>query len=60
MHKMDIRVRYSDAFHTGKISLHTILELFQDVGCFESEDLGFGLKEDMREGHAWFLIAWNI
>lgn len=60
MYKIDLRIRFSDSYQTGRISIHTILELFQDVGFFHSEDLGYGLKGELDAKQAWYLLAWHI
>lgn len=60
MYQTNLRIRYSDAFHTGKMNIHSILELFQDVGYFHSEDLGYGEKKIRESGNAWYLLSWHL
>ena len=49
MYTFDSRVRYSETGEEGLLSLPAIVDYFQDVSTFQSEDLGIGidfLKED--------------
>lgn len=60
MYSFDTRVRYSETDATGKLTLEAILDYFQDVSTFHSEDLGLGI-EYLGEKHlAWVLTAWQI
>ncbi|MDD2970626.1 MAG: thioesterase [Lachnospiraceae bacterium] len=60
MYSFDTRVRYSETDAAGKLTLEAILDYFQDVSTFHSEDLGLGI-EYLGEHHlAWVLSAWQI
>lgn len=54
------RVRYSEIDETGKLSLGGLVNYFQDVSTFQSEELGVGVSY-MKERHlAWVLSSWQI
>lgn len=54
------RVRYSEINEEGKLSLSSLVNYFQDVSTFQSEQLGVGLAY-MKERHiAWVLSSWQI
>lgn len=60
MYSFDTRVRYSETDAAGKLTLEAILDYFQDVSTFHSEDLGLGIKF-LEEHHlAWVLTSWQI
>ena len=44
------RVRYSEINEEGKLSLSSLVNYFQDVSTFQSEQLGVGLAY-MKERH---------
>ena len=43
MYTFDSRVRYSETGEEGLLSLPAIVDYFQDVSTFQSEDLGIGI-----------------
>ena len=43
MYTFDSRVRYSETGEDGLLSLPAIVDYFQDVSTFQSEDLGIGI-----------------
>lgn len=60
MYSFDTRVRYSETDAAGRLTLEAILDYFQDVSTFHSEDLGIGIKF-LEEHHlAWVLTSWQI
>ena len=60
MYTFDSKVRYSEVNAAGKLSIHSIVNYFQDCSTFQSEELGVGVSA-MQESHqAWVLNAWQI
>lgn len=54
------KVRYSEIDEKGELSLNSLVNYFQDVSTFQSEELGVGI-EYLRERHAaWILSSWQI
>jgi len=60
MYSFDTRVRYSETDAHGKLTLEGILDYFQDVSTFHSEDLGIGIKFLAEHHLAWVLTSWQI
>lgn len=59
-YEFDGRVRYSEMDEKGRLSISSLVNYFQDVSTFQSEELGMGI-EYMREKHqAWVLSSWQI
>lgn len=60
MYQRKSQVAFSDVNYKGEVSAKKILEYFQDVGTFESEDLGDKLEKNHGKSIAWFLLGWHI
>lgn len=59
-YEFDGKVRYSEMDEEGKLSLRSLVNYFQDVSTFQSEELGVGIAY-MKERHlAWVLSSWQI
>lgn len=56
----DSRVRYSEIDHTGKMTITSIINYFQDCSTFQSEDLGVGLDVLKARQRAWLLSSWQV
>ncbi|MDO4476088.1 MAG: thioesterase [Lachnospiraceae bacterium] len=54
------RVRYSELDENGKLSIHALINYFQDTSVFQSEMLGDGYKRLQGKGLAWILSSWQI
>lgn len=54
------KVRYSELAEDKRLSLVSIINYFQDVCNFESEDNGVGLKWLSEQGTVWMLTNWQI
>lgn len=54
------RVRYSEIDETGSLSLAGLVNYFQDVSTFQSEELGVGMDYLKRQNLAWILSSWQI
>ena len=60
MYKFESRVRYSEVSCDGVLTLEALLNYFQDVSTFQSEDLGVGLEYLAGFHMAWVLSSWQI
>ena len=60
MYTFESRVRYSETDSDGKMTLVSLLNYFQDVTTFQSEDLGLGVEYTRDLQLAWVLSAWQI
>lgn len=60
MYIFDSRVRYSEASYTGELTIESLLDYFQDVSTFHSEDLGVGMDYLKEQNMAWVLSSWQI
>lgn len=60
MYTFDSRIRYSEIDSEGRLTLEALLNYFQDVSTFHSEDLGLGVGY-LKEHHmVWVLTSWQI
>ena len=60
MYSFDGRVRYSECDGSGRLSLVSLINYFQDCSTFQSEELGMGLASLTERGLAWVLALWQI
>ena len=60
MYTFDARIRYSEIDSTGKLTLASLLNYFQDASTFHSEDLGLGVAYTQERNLAWVLSSWQI
>ncbi len=60
MYSFHSRVRYSEIGEDKKLTLHGILNYFQDCSTFQSEELGVGLARMEQIQKVWVLNAWQI
>jgi len=60
MYSFDSRIRYSETDSEGKLTLSSLLNYFQDVTTFQSEDLGLGIAYTGELHLAWVLSSWQI
>ncbi len=60
MYSFSERIRFSEADENGKISIASILNLFQDCAIFQSEDKGVGLDYMKELNMIWALSFWQI
>lgn len=54
------RIRYSELDENLRLSLHGLINYFQDCSIFQSEELGIGVKYLEKEGKLWVLSSWQI
>lgn len=60
MYFYESRVGFSESDHTGKLTLLGLLNYFQDVATFHSEDLGVGWDYIHERNMVWVLSSWQI
>ncbi len=60
MYTFNGRVRYSEVGEDGCMSLHALLDYFQDCTTFQSEDVGLGISYMKEISQVWLLSAWQI
>ena len=60
MYSFDSRIRYSEIDKTGKLSLTSLINYFQDCSNFQSVDLGLGYEVLKERGKGWILSSWHI
>ena len=60
MYYFTSKVRYSETDEMGNLTLQAILDYFQDVSTFQSEELGVGVHELRKRKLFWVLNAWQI
>ncbi len=54
------RVRFSEVDENGYLSLPSLVNYFQDVSTFQSEELGIGVAAMKERRQAWMLSSWQI
>ncbi len=60
MYTFENRIRYSETDSEGKLTMASLIDYFQDVTIFQSEDIGKGV-DYLKEQHlVWVLSAWQI
>ncbi|MCM1174895.1 MAG: thioesterase [Blautia sp.] len=60
MYTFQSRIRYSEVGPDGRLTLESLLDYFQDVSTFHSEDLGLGVAYLKEKNMAWVLSSWQI
>lgn len=60
MYVFDSRVRYSEIGKDGKLTMASLINYFQDVSTFHSEDLGIGVEYCEENGVVWLMTYWQI
>lgn len=54
------RVRYSEVDENAQLTIGALVNYFQDVSAFQSEDLGVGVQYMKEQHQAWILSFWQI
>ena len=60
MYSFESRVRFSEVGRDKKLTLHSVLNYFQDCSTFQSESLGVGLNYLESIHRVWVLNSWQI
>ena len=60
MYSYDTRIRYTECASDRKLTLPSLVNLFQNCSLFHSEDAGLGLDYLAQSRTAWFLLNWQI
>ena len=54
------RVRFSEIDQHENMTLHSMVNYFQDCATFHSEEVGFGFHRNQAAGQAWIIAAMQI
>ena len=54
------RIRYSEIDENGVLSVHSLVNYFQDCSTFQTEDIGLGISLLKERNLAWILSSWQI
>lgn len=60
MYLMLGRVRYSEVGVDGRLTLHHLINYFQDCSTFHLEDIGLGVEYFRTHQLAFFILSWQI
>jgi len=60
MYTYTSRIRYSELDQSGRLSLFSLINYFQDCSTFHSEDIGLGIQYLIDQGLVWVMSAWQI
>jgi medium-chain acyl-[acyl-carrier-protein] hydrolase len=60
MYTFDTTVRYSETGFDGLVTLEGIVNYLQDCTTFQSEFLGYGIRENTSQNRMWVLTFWQI
>ena len=60
MYEIKTRIRYSETDSEEVLTPIGIIDYFQDVATFHSEDIGQGGKLMLEKGYAWVLCSWQV
>lgn len=58
--EFESRVRYSETDPEKKLTLVSLVDYFQDVSTFQSEDCGVGVDFLQQQDRAWMILSWQI
>ncbi len=60
MYSFNTRIRYSETDMSGRLSPLSLLDYFQDLAIFHSEEVGIGVSGLKEKETAWVLGSWQI
>ena len=60
LYQMTSRVRFSEIGEDGKLTLHHLINYFQDCSTFHLEDIGLGTDYFMNQDLAFYFLSWQI
>ena len=60
MYKYETRVRFSETDPDGNMTVTAIIDHFQDIATFHSEDVGAGRKVLGKRNMAWVICSWQL
>lgn len=60
MYSFETRIGYSQVGKDKKLTMFDLINIFQDAGCFQSEDIGFGLDYLMGVNQGWFVTGYDV
>lgn len=59
-YSFESKVRYSEMDAEGRLSLHGVLNYFQDCSTFQSEEIGQGVEALKARKRVWVLSSWQV
>ena len=59
-YSFESRVRFSEIDKNENMTLHSMVNYFQDCATFHSEEVGFGFHRNRAAGQAWVIAAMQI
>lgn len=59
-YSIDGRISYSECDESGRLSIFSLVNRFQDTSVFHCEDIYHGIGYLAEKGLAWFITSWNI
>lgn len=60
MYELTGRVRYSEIGEDGRLTLHHLINYFQDCSTFHLEDIDLGADYFMSQDLAFYMLSWQI
>ena len=60
MYYIDRTVAFSETGPDGCIKLTNLIDLYQDIAIFQSEECGVGMDELTARGRGWVVNSWQI
>lgn len=60
MHKMEMRIRYSECGADNQLKISSIINYFQDCTTENSEEIGAGFAYLREKQRAWLLNSWQV
>lgn len=60
MYSVKRRVSFSQTGEDRKMSIHSIIDVMQDLSCEHSDSLGVGSEYLREQNRAWLLNTWHI
>ncbi len=60
LYSTDGRIRYSEVGTDRKLTMESLLDYYQDVATFQTDDLGIGIEYMMERRLAWILSSWQV
>ena len=60
MYQLKGRIRFSEIGEDGYLTLHHLINYFQDCSTFHLEDIGLGTDYFMKQDLAFYMLSWQI
>ncbi len=60
MYEMKSRVRFSEVDSSGRLSITSLIDYFQDVATFHADGTSSSLYENEKHNLGWMIFSWDI